>query len=300
MSSPLEYIVARISEQNPVASKKLKKNLTKFSDEHKKNANEFFSLYSEYLNSIGKSIDYAIDCYLKMIGDMFYERLQFLETGRYANESYKDVNARIYSNPEIMDYHLHGLMLGQFLWLDQYIRFKFFCDNLRKYKPITRYLEIGAGHGLYVSEAARQFGEDVAFEVLDISPSSIEICKSLVKGKKINFILSDAFAYESSEKFDFITIGEVIEHLEDPLPLLEKIYDMLCENGNVYLTTPVNAPMIDHIYLFNNIEEIKSLVNKAGFAIVEDIAVYSDDMPEELAVKHKIPLMYACFMKKAK
>jgi 2-polyprenyl-3-methyl-5-hydroxy-6-metoxy-1,4-benzoquinol methylase len=126
----------------------------------------------------------------------------------------------------------------------------------------------------------------------------LNICENLSGGENVNFILKDIFEYPDTDKYDFITVGEVIEHLEDPLRLLNKIHTILNDNGTVYLTTPVNAPMIDHIYLFNNVDEIKTLLTKANFKIVDDVSAYSEDIREELAVKHKIPLMYACFLKK--
>ena len=299
MPGNLEYIVNKIADANPVSAKKLRKNYKKFSEKQIKDAEDFLSLYSVYLKSISRDIDYAVECYLKMTGDMFYERMKFLETGEYSNKLYKDVDEKIYSNPEIMDYHMHGLAIAQFLWPDQYIRFRFFSDNLLKYLPVNNYLEIGGGHGLYIREAVKLLGSKCSFTVVDISQSSLNICENMSKGEDVNFILKDIFDYTDEDKYDFITVGEVIEHLEDPLKLLNKIHSILNDNGTVYLTTPVNAPMIDHIYLFNNVNEIKELLNKANFRIADDVGVYSEDLPEELAIQHKIPLMYACFLKKA-
>lgn len=298
MPGILEYIINRIADANPVSAKKLRKNYKKFSAQHVKDAEEFLDLYSLYLKSISKNIDYAVECYLKMTGDMFLERMRFLETGEYSNKLYKDVNEKIYSNPDIMDYHMHGLAIGQFLWPDQYIRYRFFSDNLLKYEPVSNYLEIGGGHGLYLREAVKQLGKKCDFTVIDISRSSLNICENMSPERNVKFILKDIFEYHDSDKFDFITVGEVIEHLEDPLKLLDKMHSILNDNGTVYLTTPVNAPMIDHIYLFRNVNEIKELLNKADFMIVEDVQAYSEDLPEELAIEHKIPLMYACFLKK--
>jgi len=296
--SHLENIINKISEANPLAGKKLKRNFPLYSGEHKQKAEEFFNRYSEYLRSLNKTIDFAVDCYLKMIGDMFHERINFLESGKYSNTSYKEVEEKIYSKPEIMDYHMHGLILAQFLWLDQFVRFKFFSDNLLKHKPVKKYLEVGGGHGLYVGEAVKLLGSEIEFEVVDISQSSLNICMNLVHGRNVNFVLKDIFEYNDSDKFDFITAGEVVEHLEDPLSLLMKLNDLLDDSGTVYLTTPVNAPMIDHIYLFNSVAEIRTLIEKANLKIVDETQAYSDLMPEEQVIKHKIPLMYACFLKK--
>lgn len=295
----IDEIVNKIADANPVAGKKLRKNLLRFSDEHRSRSQVFFEEYVEYLKSINKTIDFSVDCYLKMTGDMFFERVKFLESGKYSKSSYKEVEKTIYDNPDIMDYHMHGLILGQFLWPDQYTRFKFFADNLLQYKPIKRYLEVGGGHGLYVAEAVKLLGDKTEFEIIDISKSSLNICRNMVKGARVNFVLKDIFEYRLSEKFDFITAGEIIEHLEEPLKLLNKIREMLDDAGTIYLTTPVNAPMIDHIFLFNNIEEIRQLVSKAGFRIVQEVQEYAHSMPEDQAIKYKISLMYACFLKKS-
>ena len=56
--------------------------------------------------------------------------VQFVETGKYTSTSFDEVENRVYGNDTIMTYHMHGLVLGQFLWFEQYERFKFFKENL--------------------------------------------------------------------------------------------------------------------------------------------------------------------------
>ena len=107
------------------------------------------------------------------------------------------------------------------------------------------------------------------------------------------------FDFDGTEKYDFITIGEVIEHVEDPKALMQKLGELLTENGTIYVTTPANAPMIDHIYLFHDAEDIRSFLKDAGFKIVEDRAVFAENMEEKKAIKHKVPLMYAAFIQKS-
>jgi trans-aconitate methyltransferase len=84
----------------------------------------------------------------------------------------------------------------------------------------------------------------------------------------------------------------VLEHVEDPVRLLEKLYELLDENGKVIITTPTNAPAIDHIYLFKNAEDIREVIRKAGFKILEEKCIYSENLPPEMAEKMKISMMY--------
>jgi 2-polyprenyl-3-methyl-5-hydroxy-6-metoxy-1,4-benzoquinol methylase len=89
----------------------------------------------------------------------------------------------------------------------------------------------------------------------------------------------------------------VLEHIEDPFILLKKITGLLGKNGICYITTPINAPMIDHIYLFNNEEEIRKLFNSAGLKILEEKIVISEKVSPKHAEKFKTPVMYAAFVK---
>ena len=56
--------------------------------------------------------------------------------------------------------------------------------------------------------------------------------------------------------------------------------------------------MIDHIYLFNNVQEIRDLIASAGLGIAAEKSAPSRDLPERLIVQHKFPVMYAAFLRK--
>ena len=71
------------------------------------------------------------------------------------------------------------------------------------------------------------------------------------------------------------------------LKLLKKLNDLLSEDGVLYFTTPTNAPAIDHIYLFNNVEEIRELARSAGFQIESEMPLISEDVSAEKAEKFK-------------
>ncbi len=293
MESKLEYIVARISSQNPLHSKKIKKNIKKFDDEYFSRANAFLNKYVVLLEENDQTFDYAIDCYLQMIADVYFESVQFMKTGKYTSTSFEEVNQRVYNDPKVMEYYMHGLVLSQFLWSHHYDILLYFNKTISNNSgQIKNYLEIGGGHGLYISEAIDIIGDQANYDLVDISPSSLEISKKMIGNKKVNYNLTDVFEYFPEKKYDFITMGEVLEHVENPVKLLQKLHELLDDNGKAFITTPTNAPAIDHIYLFKNAEEIRAVIDAAGFKIDKEECIYSEKLPEELLEKYKISMMY--------
>lgn len=299
--SSLELILQKIRASNPLHADKLESNCNHLGEKYIIAANVFFDKYRIYLEKDNLTLDFGISCYLHMIEDMLEERFKFIRTGNYSNTSFEDVEKRIYGNSEIMNYHMHGLVLAQFLWFDQYERILFFKENIKKYIVDTNnYLEIGGGHGLYIFEALNTIPDIKQFDLVDISQSSLNLAKGIIDDNRINYYLKNIFDFSEDEKYDFVTMGEVLEHVEQPLDLLKKASDLLSDNGVFYITTPINAPMIDHIYLFNNEEEIREMIHQVGFYIIEEKIVISEKMSPEKAIKHKVPVMYAAFLKKAK
>ena len=127
-----------------------------------------------------------------------------------------------------MKSYMIGLSISQFLWPTHYAMYSFFIKNINNCKDnVSNYLEIGCGHGLFLLEATKKFKKITNFEIVDISKTSIEITKSiisfLVKEKvKINYLLNDIFKVNFQKKFEFITMGEILEHVDKPHLLLKK------------------------------------------------------------------------------
>lgn len=298
MNPLLQYILNFIEEKNPAHAAKLKSWMEKMDAGYFSDAENFFTRYKNFIEGTGRKIDYGIDCYLKLCAQMVFERIEFIRTGKYANSSFEEVEKSIYLNPESFEYHMHGLVFAQFLWREQYTRYKFFSNNIANYLSGNgKYLEIGGGHALYILEAVRKGNKNFSYHLVDISPSSMELAKGITTGLNISYQLKNIFDFAPGEKFNFITMGEVIEHVENPLALLIKVREMLSENGVAYITTPANAPTLDHIYLFNNADEIRAMLNEAGFEIVNEKTQYADEVSEARAQKMKVALMYAAFVK---
>jgi 2-polyprenyl-3-methyl-5-hydroxy-6-metoxy-1,4-benzoquinol methylase len=292
-------ICAKIERLNPVHAKKLNANLKKYDDLYFTRANEFLSKYLAFLANQNRTIDFAIDCYLRMLADVAVETINFRETGKYTSSTFAEVNKRVYGDPSVMEYYMHGLLLSQFLWRHHYQILNYFISTLPQYRNgAKKYLEIGAGHGLYLYTALTIFDKKTLFDVVDISPTSIELAKQFVENERVHFVLQDIFESGNSVHYDFITMGEVLEHMEDPVKLLKRVRELLSPDGTAFITTPTNAPAIDHIHLFRNAEDIRSAVSQAGLRITSESSFYAEDVSEEVAEELKITLMYGAFLKR--
>lgn len=301
MEQPLGYIYQKIEMLNPMHSKKLKKNIVFFDDRYYELANAFFAKYTDILHLNNKTLDYAINCYLQMIADVNSETVEFLRTGKYTSSTFAEVNQRVYSRPETMEYYMHGLIMSQFLWKHHYQMLQYFIDTLPRYIGATKsYLEVGVGHGLYLSKALEIMDTGTRLTAVDISETSIALAKSFINDIRINYHLKDIFEFDNHLKYNFITLGEVLEHVEDPLKLLQKLNALLSDDGVLFFTTPTNAPAIDHIYLFNTVGEIQDIIKAAGFSIETELSLLSEEVLPERAVKFKIAILYGVFLKKTK
>jgi 2-polyprenyl-3-methyl-5-hydroxy-6-metoxy-1,4-benzoquinol methylase len=292
-------VIDKIEKLDPLHHKKIVKDLEGFNDEFYQKADAFTDRVEQYLKKSDKTLDYGIDCYLRMIADVRIEGMYFARTGEYTSKSFEEANQRVYNNPDVMEYYMNALLLSQFLWGHHYTIYNYFIDNLPGYKnKIQYYLEMGGGHGLYISEAIRLLKAGTKFDLIDISPTSIEASRSLIANDSVNYILSDIFKIRAEKKYDFITMGEVLEHVEDPVALLAKLGELLKDDGSMFITTPTNAPAIDHIYLFKNADDIRQVIDKAGFKVAGEIGIYSEKVSKEKAEKYKVAMMYAAFITK--
>ncbi|MES2702318.1 MAG: class I SAM-dependent methyltransferase [Bacteroidota bacterium] len=300
-STYLQQILDQVKEKNPMHYKKLIRS-TNFNDEQfMQRAEDFFRRYDELLERRGLTMDYAIDCYLQMGHDMMYEQIRYLETGKYSCTSFEEVNARVYANPDTMVYYMWGLLLSQYLWEHHYKILEFFYQNISKYSEnVKEVLEIGGGHGLYANEIFGAFKFDFNYTMVDISETSIEMAKNFTPGLPINFINEDAYKFESDKKYDFIIMGEVLEHVEDPLTLLKKLHSLGSDNATAFITVPCNAPAIDHIYLFRSPAELHAIYNEAGWDVVMDVAASSESRRSTAVDDPMIPIMHAAFLQKKK
>jgi 2-polyprenyl-3-methyl-5-hydroxy-6-metoxy-1,4-benzoquinol methylase len=294
----LEQIIRAIERRNPIHAKKLALHLAVVDASFENEFNVLLDRYLSLLKPEGGDLNFVIDCYLKMLDDIVAERVEFLRTGRYSSSSFDEVNMRVYGNPGVMAYYMHGLFLSQFLWHQHHKIYSYFLETIRAYAPRAKaYLEVGGGHGLYLRAFCGLSRPDAEITVVDISPTSLGICREMAAISSVRYIEADIHSFSGSESgYDFITIGEVLEHVEDPVRLLRKLRDLCSGNGVVFMTTPTNAPAIDHIYLFRDVQHIRTLIAEAGLEVLDERAVLTEDATPKRAAAAKIATLYGALL----
>lgn len=266
-------------------------------------ANKFFVGFDKYLKLRQRSRVEAIDSYLSLCNDMIFEQIQFMKTGAYSISIQSEALDSVYNDELRMATYMEGLAISQFFWDSHYKIFDFFLNALEKNSSnLKDYLEIGPGHGLYLAHTVNKCLPDSQITAVDISETSLRLTREIVdllstNRVGVNYVVDNVENYSSEKFFDFITMGEVIEHLDDPKSVLIKIRKMLKPNGLSFLTTCVNCPAIDHVYLFSNVNQIRDMFEAAGLQILEEIVLPVEKLPMNVIISKKICINYAAVVK---
>ena len=245
-----------------------------------------------------------VESYNELCLRMLRDQIQFRKTGVYQTKDSAVVQKEVYENTRFMHRYMVGLLLTQMLWGNHYQLFRFFQSYLTDSRP-RRYLEIGAGHGLFLTEAKRRFPALDAV-VCDVSQTSIDFCSKIVNAfgidpKTIVFRCEDFFNVDlGKELFDFISAGEVLEHVNDAPNFLRRLQRFLNPAGRVYLSTCANCPAPDHVYYFRNIDEIRNLIRSSGFTIEQEIFLPAEEIPVERWEKELVTINYAAILRSRK
>lgn len=272
----------------------------------------FFKTVLTDLRNIGLDYDFCEDICVKAFElsdrniDKYYENLhslvlfslEFLQlqvklvkSGRYLYSSFEEVEKFVYNDPNGQltgPWYMMALFFSQVFWVTHYKVNMFFledvCSNNKKNGEI---LEVPAGTGIFISTfLERNQGWHGA--AVDLSDSAIEFAKRTINtfglpSNIIELIKNDFYKHESNSKYDIILCGEFLEHLEDPLAALKKLYSLLKDDGEVFLTVAVYVAMIDHIYLYKNAQDVRDQIYEAGLEIKKEFVqnVFAKAKPED-------------------
>ena len=90
---------------------------------------------------------------------------------------------------------------------------------------------------------------------------------------KVKILEVDFLQFNPDVLFSCIVMGEVLEHVERPELFLEKVAKLAEEDAYIFVTTAVNSPAIDHIYLFRSSEEVEQLMRNCGLEITDKLCL---------------------------
>ena len=297
-------IVSKVVETSHLQKKKIINFHKKVDNSYFNKAEKFSLNFKKYLSSQQANIETATKAYLKMCADMMISHLYFYKYNKYPLDDQKSAFEKVYDNVSEMKSYVYGIALSQFLWPTHYSMYSFFQNEIKKKElEIDNYLEIGCGHGLFLLEAINRFEDKINYEIVDISKTSIDITKSIIdfnvkKKLNIQYKLQDVLKYETKKKFDFIEMGEVLEHVDLPGKLLKKIKNLLEDDGKIFLSTCVDCPTIDHVYHFKSVKEIEDLIRSSGLTIKNRMVLPVEDLPMKEIIKRKITINYCALLSK--
>lgn len=294
----LQRLLEMVKSLRPEISKRLNRHPYLEDTRFQAWAEPFLERYERCLEQLGWSLPRACQSYLQMVDQMAFEQLQFWRTGQYRCESEKQAWDEVYSQPEVMEPYLHGLLVAQVLWPHNYELLQFFEQALEQWRP-KRYLEVGAGHGAYLVRAREILGPAATLEVLEVSSSAISLASRLVDDESITFRQTDPRQTELEDTCDFVVLGEVLEHLEDPASMLSALRRLVRPGGALFLTTPLNAAAIDHISLFARPEQLESLFVQTGWDLTRQKLLPTEDLSLEQSLQQRVPVRYAALLQPA-
>ena len=96
-------------------------------------------------------------------------------------------------------------------------------------------LELGLGHGFTAQVFAGHFARH---SILEGSPAVIAHFRKNHPGLAAEIVETYFEAYETAEQFEVIVMGFVLEHVENPVALLQRFRDFLAPGGRIYVAVP--------------------------------------------------------------
>lgn len=295
-----DKILDIIFQKSPMHRNTLAGHFSQRDERFWERAETFSKGFIEYLKKENASINEAVDAYLEMCQIMLKEQIKFQRTGIYSCANATAANEQVYSSERGMMNYMRALALSTYLWPNHYLMYDFYLSGLCKLKGVSSCLEIGIGHAVYFIESLRQFPK-ARFKALDISPASFKMAASMIAV----FVTKAAYEFKEIDianfnegSYDYIVMGEMLEHVDNPQALLRKIHSLLNKKGHFYVTTCANAPAVDHVYLYDSVGHIRREIGECGFKIDADLALSVDGSDESKWENGKTEINYAAFLLK--
>jgi SAM-dependent methyltransferase len=298
MGDLVEDLAEQIQAADNVQGKFITESLPGLAPDERKE----FNRYLHYRLAGGASVKTLAGAYLGMVDDIMGEQLYFARHRRYRYSRLSEVESHVYADPEYMGRYMLGVAISLYLWPQHQEIRRFFRKTLPA-KMDGDYLEVGPGHGMFFLHALRCGGFNRYIGV-DISPTSVAATRALIE--------SGAFGGFSGYELvvaDFLDMrppaaaacvaGEVLEHVEQPERFLRQFCQCITSDGFVFISTCINAPVIDHIHNFNSIEELERIIAAAGLAVGERLLLPHAGKTVKQCVEKKLPLGMAYALRKA-
>jgi 2-polyprenyl-3-methyl-5-hydroxy-6-metoxy-1,4-benzoquinol methylase len=297
----LEDLTAAISGDFPVIARGLLANQLSTTDP----LWDWATLAMEHVIRItggdDQRIEQCVEAFVVTSLDFLRLQARFMKTGHYARTEARE-STELYVDVDRMTEYLDGLALTYAMWPNHTRMLRFFVAEFVPIIPHgARLLEIGPGHGLLASVLLGRRA-DVQYVGIDISPRSISYSAAAFSAAAISearyeLVVADASHAEGllagTGAFQAAVCCEVLEHVDRPDSLLATLKTLTEPGAPAFVSTVANMEAEDHVFLFHDEDEIRSLLCANGFAI-------DADQPLELASSESVtskPLNYSAIIR---
>lgn len=148
--------------------------------------------------------------------------------------------------------------------------------HIKNFVKGNSFLEVGVGDGAMIAAAKEM---QFTVEGLEIRASYAE---NVSKQLNIPIHNVDYIEFSSERKFDVICMGDVIEHISDPVKALEKSFSLLNDTGILWISTPnfqsafsmfmkdkdAMWRICEHLNYFS-FDSFEKILNQIGFEVID-------------------------------
>ena len=218
-----QYTLEQLNDH--IATRNISEKI-KDKDYNKPFAEKICNILLEICQNNDEKYKQAIDDFTEFSFEFLKLQQELQKTRHYKYSTFNQIKENVYDNPKIMEKtYLHGMLLSEAFWINNNKIINFFLKEFCKDNQESgKVLEVPAGTGIFISEFINQNPNYIA-EAYDISQSSIDFAKKVININSKKDILiqkQDIFKIEN-KKYDKIICGELLEHLEHPEALLQKL-----------------------------------------------------------------------------
>ncbi len=264
---------------------------------------EYIAERLDALSDSSEWIGKSVRAYVLLSMEVLKLQHKLEKTGRYLLSSEREAYERVYSQGGVIDaYYLGGLLLTQALWPTHFAMSAAYSREFLPSLPAgARLIEVGVGTGYHLRRLFERV-PSASYWGVDISQFSIEFARRFAfdaaQPEGATFSLqnaADGLDFDS-ESFDAAVCGEVLEHVEDPRSLLVEIRRVVKPGSPFFMTTAIFAAHIDHIYLFENAQQVRELIAESGWRLDREwvFPVYNSGSEDS----HR-PMSYASILRPA-
>ena len=200
----------------------------------------------------------------KLCGHWFSDNkmdMDAMYNGQYAETTYGDRMQETYDRIMALPQNCSD-NIGRIERIKNFVKNRFDADRT------IRLLDVGSGLGVFPRVVL-----DAGWECTAIDPDSNAVAH-MKEHVGVNAVQGDFMAVKTLDKYEIITFNKVLEHVSDPVAMLNRSKEFLVDDGIIYIELP-DAEMaekdgpgreeffIEHLHVFS-LQSTIHLANQSG------------------------------------